>query len=170
MNERGRKMREWTEGMWWGELKRREGVWLVSALCWWMRIWGIVCRPICSSVGEVVRSQSQGWGPEGQERKVRAASRSEESGSMKKKNASRDGKQRSKKNVVFMAVSHSPEKFWHFESDWVPMIRNWKSCVLEGGCCMGQHSNGVLQVITHLKHNFLATVRLYISKLKASTG
>lgn len=62
------------------ELKRRDGVWLVSALCWWMRIWGIVCRPICSSVGEVVRSQSQGWGPEGQERKVRAASRAEESG------------------------------------------------------------------------------------------
>lgn len=57
------------------ELKRREGVWPVSALCWWMRIWGIVCRPICSSVGEVVKSLSQGWGPEGQEREVRAASR-----------------------------------------------------------------------------------------------
>lgn len=70
MNEGERKMREWTEGMW-SELKRREGVWPVSALCWWMRIWGIVCRPICSSVGEVVKSQSQGLGPEGQESEVR---------------------------------------------------------------------------------------------------
>lgn len=50
-----------------------------------MRIWGIVCQPICSSVGEVVRSRSQGRGPEGQERKVRAASRTEESESMRAK-------------------------------------------------------------------------------------
>ncbi len=78
-------------------LKRREGVWLVSALCWWMRIWGIVCWPICSSVGEVVRSRSQGWGPEGQERKVRAASRAEERGGMEKKNESRERKQKSGK-------------------------------------------------------------------------
>ena len=50
------------------ELKRKEGVWPVCAMCLWMGIWGIVYRPICSSVGEVVKSQSQGWGPEGQER------------------------------------------------------------------------------------------------------
>lgn len=42
-----------------------------------------MCQPICSSVGEVVRSRSQGRGPEGQERKVRAASRTEESESMR---------------------------------------------------------------------------------------
>lgn len=41
-------------------LKLREGVWSVSALCWCLRIWGIVCQPIWSSVGEVVRSLSQG--------------------------------------------------------------------------------------------------------------
>lgn len=51
-----------------------------------MRIWGIVCQPICSSVGEVVRSRSQGRGPEGQERKVRAASRAEESESTRGEN------------------------------------------------------------------------------------
>lgn len=72
------------------EVRRCKGVRLVSALCRWMRIWGIVCRPICSSVGEVVRGQSQGWGPEGQEREVRAASWAEESGSMREKNESRE--------------------------------------------------------------------------------
>lgn len=50
-----------------------KGVRLVRALCRWMRNWGIVCKPICSSVGEVVGSSSQGWGPG--EKKVRAASR-----------------------------------------------------------------------------------------------
>lgn len=67
------------------ELKRVQGVRLVGALCRWMRIWDIVCQPICSSVGEVVRSRSQGRGPEGQERKVRAASRTEEGERMRGK-------------------------------------------------------------------------------------
>lgn len=104
-----KKTGRWTEGMWW-ELKRKQGVWLVGALCWWMRIWGIVCKPICSSVGEVVRSLSQGWGPESQKRKVRAASRAAESGSMrKKKDESRKRKQNSGKLLIylrFVALTH----------------------------------------------------------------